>query len=185
MEDAVSMEHQPHHEQHHHSKDEHAGKGANLQLIVFKLAGEEYAMLIDQIKEVVITPKIAKVPLTPKYIRGVANIRGNILAIIDLVERFSLETNLNSESQATANFTLVVESDEYKMGILVKDVPNTLSVYEADIDNSPSIINDNSGVDNNYIKGIVKSGSRMIVLIDVHKVINKDEIHKVIKEKSA
>jgi purine-binding chemotaxis protein CheW len=67
----------------------------------------------------------------------------------------------------------------------VKDVPNTLSVYESDIDHSPSIINDSSGIDNNYIKGIVKSGNRMIVLIDVHKVINKDEIHKVIKEKSA
>lgn len=185
MEEAVSMEHQPHHEQ-HHSKDEHIGKGANLQLIVFKLAGEEYAMLIDQIKEVVITPKIAKVPLTPNYIRGVANIRGNILAIIDLVERFSLGSpSTSSDNQAASNFTLVVESNEYKMGILVKDVPNTLSVYETDIDNSPSIINDSSGIDNNYIKGIVKSGSRMIVLIDIHKVINKDEIHRVIKEKSA
>jgi purine-binding chemotaxis protein CheW len=181
------MEGEPskHQHQEHHSKEEHVSKGANLQLIVFKLAGEEYAMLIDQIKEVVLTPKIAKVPLTPKYIKGVANIRGNILAIIDLVERFSLETSIAAESQPTPMFTLVVESSEYKMGILVKDVPNTLSVYEADIDVSPSIINDNSGIDANYINGIVKSGSRMIVLIDVHKVINKDEIHRVIKEKSA
>lgn len=184
MEESISMDHQPHHD-HHHTKDEHNGKGANLQLIVFKLAGEEYAMLIDQIKEVVITPRVAKVPLTPSYIKGVANIRGNILAIIDLVERFSLDPKANKDEQVTANFTLVVESDEYKMGILVKDVPNTLSVYESDIDQSPSIINDSSGIDNNYIKGIVKSGNRMIVLIDVHKVINKDEIHKVIKEKSA
>ena len=184
MEDIVSNDHHhAHHDQHH--KEEHSEKGANLQLIVFKLAGEEYAMLIDQIKEVVITPKIAKVPLTPKYIRGVANIRGNILAIIDLVERFALETNLNTDPNATANFTLVVESNEYKMGILVKDVPNTLSVYESDIDSSPSIINDSSGLDNNYIKGIVKSGNRMIVLIDVHKVINKDEIHRVIRERSS
>lgn len=184
MEEAVSKDHHSHHDQ-HHAKEEHVGKGANLQLIVFKLAGEEYAMQIDQIKEVVLTPKIAKVPLTPTYIRGVANIRGNILAIIDLVERFSLEAHTTQELQSTANFTLVVESDEYKMGILVKDVPNTLSVYESDIDTSPSIINDSSGIDNNYINGIVKSGERMIVLIDIHKVINKEEIHRIIKERSA
>jgi purine-binding chemotaxis protein CheW len=52
--------------------------------------GEEYALVIDQIKEVVITPKVSRIPLTPKYIKGVANVRGDILAIIDLEECFGL-----------------------------------------------------------------------------------------------
>ena len=56
---------------------------ARIQLIIFKLGREEYAMNIDQIKEVVLTPQVAKVPQTEDYIKGVANIRGNIIAILD------------------------------------------------------------------------------------------------------
>lgn len=68
-------------------------KGSNGQLIVFKLRTEEYAINIGQVKEVVKTPDIAAIPETPKYIKGVANIRGNIIAIIDLADRFGLNKN--------------------------------------------------------------------------------------------
>jgi purine-binding chemotaxis protein CheW len=153
-------------------------KGASsYQIIVFKLGTEEYGMVIDQIKEVVITPNIAKIPLAPSYVKGVANIRGNIISIIDLVERFSFEKDKTSDE--IRNYTLVVEREDFKMGILVKDVPNTLSITDAEIDRSPGIIQDSS-IDSNYIKGIVKSGNRMIILIDVYKVISKEEISKSI-----
>ena len=145
----------------------------SFQIIVFKLGQEDYALSIDQIKEVVITPNIARIPLTQSYIKGVANIRGNVLAIVDLAERFGLAEE-NETPSTTPRYTLVVSSEEYKMGILVKDVPNTLRVTEADIDASPNIIQDNA-MENNYIRGIVKAGNRMIVLIDIFKVITKED----------
>ena len=64
--------------------------GTKHQLIVFKLGTEEYALNIEQIKEVVITPNIANIPQTPSYIRGVANIRGTIIAIVDLNDKFNI-----------------------------------------------------------------------------------------------
>jgi len=161
---------------------EQASKGENLQLIVFKLGGEEYAMVIDQIKEVVLTPRITKVPLTPSYIKGVANIRGTVLSIIDLVDRFGLGSN-HFDTENNQYYSLIIESQEFRMGVLVKEVPSTLSVYESEIDTSPSLIGDTS-IDSSYIRGIVKSGERMIVLIDVQKVINKEEIQKTIKDRS-
>ena len=149
--------------------------GERMQLIIFKLGKEEYAMNIDQIKEVVITPRIAKVPQTAQYIKGVANIRGNIIAIMDLEERFSLiDTSQQNNNEAIANYTLVVESEEFKVGILVKEVPNTLSIRTADIDSSSDIIR-YSALDERCIKGIVKSGDRMIIMIDMFELLSIDE----------
>jgi len=154
--------------------------GERIQLIIFKLGKEEYAMNIDQIKEVVITPKVAKVPQTAAYIKGVANIRGNVIAIMDLEERFSLvDPTQQQEIEMIANYTLVVESEEFKVGILVKEVPNTLSIRIADIDSSSDIIR-YSALDERCIKGIVKSGDRMIIMIDMFELLSIDEhINKV------
>jgi purine-binding chemotaxis protein CheW len=149
--------------------------GERVQLIIFKLGKEEYAMNIDQIKEVVITPRIAKVPQTADYIKGVANIRGNIIAIMDLEERFSLiDTAQQTSDDIIANYTLVVESEEFKVGILVKEVPNTLSIRTSDVDSSSDIIR-YSALDEKCIKGIVKSGDRMIIMIDMFELLSIDE----------
>jgi len=147
----------------------------NFQVIVFKLGTEEYGLTIDQIKEVVITPNITKVPLAAFYVKGVANVRGNILAVIDLEERFGLRSAQATDAEEKHNYTLVVESDDLKMGILVKDVPNTLSISEKNIDESPNIIQDQN-VEKNYIKGIIKLQNRLIILIDIFKVIAKEEV---------
>lgn len=151
--------------------------GGNLLLIVFKLGTGEYALPIDQIKEVVLTPRISQIPQTPPYIKGVANIRGNVISIIDLEERFGLidvnqSTNGNGTSSSedelaiNSNYTLVIESEEYKIGVLVKEVPNTLSVNSGEIDSSSNIIR-HSSLDENAIKGIVKMGDRMIIMLDM------------------
>ena len=145
----------------------------SFQIIVFRLVDEEYALSIDQIKEVVITPAIARIPLTQSYVKGVGNIRGNVLAIIDLAERFGLAQD-EEISHGSHRYTLVVASEEYKMGILVKEVPQTLRVSADDIDESPSVIQGGT-IESGYIKGIIKSGGRMIVLIDIFKVISREE----------
>ena len=151
-----------------------------LQIVVFRLGGEEYGLHIDQIKEVVLTPSITKVPQTPDYVKGVANIRGNVIAIFDLEDRFGLTY---SQSNKSGKYTLVVESEEVKMGLLVSEVPNTISVNATDLDESVGIIND-ANTDTQYIKGIIKSGSRLIILIDIFKVIDQD-LNFTIKKNAA
>ncbi len=142
-----------------------------LQIVVFKLGNEEYGLHIDQIKEVVLTPNITRMPQTPTFVRGVANIRGNVIAIFDLEDRFSLLKERNEHS--AHKYTLVVESEDIKLGLLVNEVPNTVSVNAADLDESVGIIND-ANSETNYIKGIIKSGERLIILIDIFKVIDQD-----------
>jgi purine-binding chemotaxis protein CheW len=152
--------------------------GDNFQIIVFKQGEEEYALQIAQIKEVVITPNITKMPQTPSFIRGVANVRGNIIAVMDLEEMFDLKRNQNQ--QEGKNFTLVVESEDLKMGILVHEVPNTLSVSSKDFDQSVNVISD-SRINSNYIRGIIKANQRLIILIDIFKVIDQEMLNSVRK----
>jgi purine-binding chemotaxis protein CheW len=159
------------------NKTEVAGH-RTLQIVVFKLGKEEYGLRIDQIKEVVITPAITRMPQTPPYVKGVANIRGNVIAIFDLEDRFNLT---RSEILSQGNkYTLVVESDEVKMGLLVNEVPNTVSVNTSDLDETVGIIND-ANAEANYIKGIIKTGERLIILIDIFKVIEHEMLHSLKK----
>lgn len=143
-----------------------------VQIVVFKLGGEEYGLQIDQIKEVVLTPNITRMPQTPSYVKGVSNIRGNVIAILDLEKRFGL--NVQDET-ITGRYTLVVESEEMKMGLLVNEVPKTVSVNVADLDESVGIVSDAS-LESNYIRGIIKTGDKLIILIDIFRVIDQESI---------
>lgn len=147
-----------------------------LQVVVFKLGNESYGLLIDQIKEVVLTPNITRMPQTPSYVKGVANIRGNVIAIFDLEDRFNLTRTIANGGK----YTLVVESEDVKLGLLVNEVPNTVSVNASDLDEAVGIINDSSS-ESNYIRGIIKSGERLIILIDIFKVIDH-EMNNTIKK---
>ncbi|MGZ3865546.1 MAG: chemotaxis protein CheW [Flavisolibacter sp.] len=152
-----------------------------IQLIIFKLGQEEYGLSIEQIKEVVLTPKIARMPQTAPYIKGVANIRGNIIAIMDLEQKFGLSIAQDSSLSENSNYTLVVESDEYKVGILVKEVPNTLSINSSEIDTASSFVQYTT-LDASCIIGVVKSGERMIIMIDMIKLIEAENLKETISQ---
>jgi len=146
------------------------------QLIVFRQGKEEYGIHIDQIKEVVLTPNITKMPQTPDYVKGVANIRGNIIGIVDLEEKFGLkDINSTQKANEVSNYTLVIESDTFKVGLLVTEVPNTLSVNVSAIERSVNLMGE-QGSEEDYIQGIVKLDDRLIILIDVLRVLTDKEL---------
>ena len=150
------------------------------QLIVFKLDGEEYALPIDQVKEVVLTPRIAKIPQTPSYVIGAGNIRGNVIAIIDLEQKFELNQNLEFD-QINTYYTLVIENDLYRVGLLVKEVPNTLTIDIDEIDLSKDVIQF-SALDERCAQGIVKTNNRMIILVNIIALLETDESTSILKK---
>lgn len=144
-----------------------------LQLIVFELAGQEYACNIDQIKEIVITPHIATIPLAPPFVLGVSNIRGNIITIIDLEERLGLE-NQRQESENLTSYTMVAEHENLKLGVITKKVPTTLQITSDNIEQTNA--NNQDGNLRNYMIGLVKKDNRLIVLLDLFKLISKEDV---------
>jgi purine-binding chemotaxis protein CheW len=160
-----------------------AEQAHKMQIVVFKIGQEEYGLHIDQIKEVVVTPNITQMPQTPSYVRGVANVRGNVIAMIDLQAKFGLAGH-EDLGKSENKFTLVVESEDYKMGILVREVPNTLSVSPASIESSVFTGGDHE-VEQSYITGIIKLDKRLIIMIDIFKVISEQEAQQLFNKQNA
>ena len=155
----------------------------NIHLIVFKLGTEEYGIRIEQVKEVTVTPEIARMPKTPPFIKGVANVRGDILAIMDLEERFGIKPSLvDDQARNTySSYTLVVEAKDYVIGVVVREVPQSLTLPVSRIDRSPSFLQD-LNVHQHYIEGIGKLDNRIIIMLDMNRILNQQEI-EVLPEK--
>ena len=154
---------------------------STVHLIVFKLGTEEYGIRIEQVKEVTITPEITRMPKTPEFIKGVANIRGDIIAIMDLEERFSIRL---PENQApSTSYTLAIEAKDYTIGIIVRDMPQSLTIPVSKIDKAPTFLQD-LNINDNYIEGIGKLGSRLIIVLDIFKILTHDEINQLNPEKT-
>jgi purine-binding chemotaxis protein CheW len=144
-----------------------------VHLIVFKLGNEEYGVRIDQVKEVTITPEITRMPKTPSFIKGVSNIRGDIIAIMDLEERFRIAP---AQGPAKAHtYTLVIEAKDYTMGFIVREVPQSLSLPVSSIDKAPSFIQD-VNINENFIEGIGKYEERLIIVLDIYKILTSEEV---------
>lgn len=146
-----------------------------MQLVVFRLGEESYGLPIDQIKEVVLTPKVARMPQTPPYIKGLSNIRGTIIAIMDLEQKFGIGQETNTTSIECYKYTLVVENDAYKIGILVRDVPDTLTVAVEDIDRASEFVQ-YSSLDARCLMGVITVDERLIILIDVLKLVEVEGV---------
>lgn len=154
-------------------------KEAPIQLIVFKLGKEEFGIRIQQIKEVTLTPTIAKVPKAPNFIVGVANIRGDIIAIMDLEKRMGI----NKKSQIALRekppkYTLVIENEEYTIGLMVQEVPVSLTITSSMLDKAPDIISETQ-INKAFLEGIAKVDNRLIVVLNIAKVLSFDEVRKL------
>jgi purine-binding chemotaxis protein CheW len=150
-----------------------------VHLIVFKLGGEDFGIKIEQIKEVTVTPEITRMPRTPAFIKGVTNIRGDIVAIMDLQERFNIAFEDSGEKvKNRQTYTLVVEADNYKIGLIVQEVPQSLAISMGQIDKAPNIIQENN-INQKYIDGIGKLGNRLIIILDIYKILSSKEIGQI------
>lgn len=148
--------------------------GERQQLIVFRLAEENFAISIDSVKEVVLTPAISRVPQSPHYIEGVANIRGTIITIMNLEKRLNMISDVVSDdgTRRSYKYTLVLDVNGKNVGILVDRVPNTLNVKTDDINAADEAMSahiaDSKG---SYLKGIVKESEKMIFLLNISELM--------------
>ncbi|MCP4456538.1 MAG: purine-binding chemotaxis protein CheW [Cytophagales bacterium] len=139
-----------------------------IQLVVFKLGIEEYAIEISKVKEVVSTPEISKVPKMPDYVRGLTDIRGKTVLIIDIALKFALLT------PTEGTYTLVVKSKDQPVGLILNDLPLALKVDGNNISSPMSYLVETS-LDDIYVKGIIKLEERLIYYLDVDQLLAGDK----------
>lgn len=153
-----------------------------IQYVVFKLGTEEYGIKIEKVKEVTIAPDIAKMPKTSSFIKGIANIRGDIITIMDLEEKFGIKNKSISDNKKRS-YILVVEAPQYTMGLIVNDVPQSLSIPLDKIDKTTHIIQE-KGINESFIEGIGKVNGRLIIILDIMKILSIEEMQTVLSAKS-
>ena len=144
------------------------------QLVVFELLGETYGVDISTVREIIRMQVITDVPKTPDFVEGVINLRGNVIPVIDLHKRFDLP--LTEETQDSR--IMVVETDGIIVGMIVDSVSEVLRIPKDNIDPPPPVF---AGVDVSYLRGIGKLGEKLIVLLDMNKVLHEKE-KKAIEE---
>lgn len=138
---------------------------ASKQFVVFKLANEEYGIDILRVKTIEKMSSITRVPKTSTYVKGVINLRGEIVPIIDLREKFNLKYYEENENTRI----IIVYADDVTVGLIVDSVSEVIEIDNSLIDEPPESIG-NLEVSNIY--GIGKLNGRVIILLDVYKILN-------------
>src|SRR5450631_4054802 len=150
-----------------------AGLKDESQLVTFLLKDEEFGFDIMSVQEIIRLPKMAKVPRTPPYVEGIANLRGVVLPIIDMCTRFGMERT--EETDRTR--VLVVDIDGVKTGLRVDRVKQVTRVLRSDVDPPPPAIR---GTTAHYLEGVVKldNGQRIIMALNAAQVCQIDSTHR-------
>ena len=137
------------------------------QYVVFKIDNENFALDITKVQEIIKPVEIARVPNVPDFIEGMINMRGKIHAVINLRSKFHF-----AKKQFDDNTKIIlVNMGLVLIGIIVDAVTEILKVEEQDVDKTPEII---SKVNDEFIKGVIKNGKDMVILIDVDRVVDSN-----------
>jgi purine-binding chemotaxis protein CheW len=139
------------------------------QFLTFTLGNEEYGIEILKVQEIKGYSAVTPVPRAPAYLKGVMNLRGTIVPVIDLRAKFGLEPA--TYDQFTVIIVVMVQGRA--MGMIVDAVSDVLNIPESDIRPTPEFSN---SVDTSFISGMGKSGVKLIILLDITKVLGVDEL---------
>ena len=144
---------------------------SEIQLVTFMLGDEEFGVPISRIQEIDRLGKVTKVPKAAQFIEGITNLRGEVIPVLDTRKRFDLQAKPSDDRTRI----VIVDLGGVKTGLVVDSVREVMNLAKRDIAPPPESIG--SGIDQQFISGIgkVDSGKRMIVLLDVEKILSRQE----------
>jgi purine-binding chemotaxis protein CheW len=141
--------------------------------LTFTLKNEEYGIGILKVKEIIGMMPITSVPRTPEFVKGVVNLRGKVIPVIDLRLKFSMESIDYSERTCIIVVEVDSESGTVLIGIVVDAVSEVLNIKEQDIEETPAF---GTRLNTEYILGMAKMEGGVKILLDIDKVLSPQEI---------
>lgn len=144
--------------------------GEELKVIVFALGKEEYGIEVDKVRTIERLTPITRVPKTLSFIKGVINLRGIVVPVIDLRGRFNLEETEPGDNSRI----IVVAVADLEVGFIVDSANDVIDIDTDSIDSPPEIV---GGIKAKYLRGIAKLGEgRLLIMLNLSEVLNKNEI---------
>ncbi|MDW7731606.1 MAG: chemotaxis protein CheW [Methanolobus sp.] len=158
--------------------DELSFEGTNvtgdlLQLVIFQLGGEEFGVEIVKVQEIIRMPEITHIPQSPDFVEGVINLRGKIIVVVNLGKRF----NLNLKDVDENSRIIVVEIGNHVVGMIVDSVNEVLRIPKSNVDPAPDLVL--SQISRDYLKGVGKIDGRLLILLDLAKVLTIEEMKEI------
>jgi len=139
-----------------------------LQLVTFHIADDEFGVDILKVQEIIRTMEITRVPRAPEFVEGVINLRGKVIPILSLRRRFGIEPR-EFDSQTRI---IVVEIAGMIVGFVVDGVSEVLRIGADTVEDPPAVV---SGVDSEYISGVGKLEDRLLILLDLNRLLSTEE----------
>jgi len=143
------------------------------QFLTFTLGGEVYAIEILSIREIIGYGNLTAIPMMPSFIRGVINLRGSVVSVVDLAARFGGKPAQITKHTGIIIVELLDEEDTMNIGVVVDSVNEVLEIPPADIEPPPSF---GARIRTDFIKGMGKVDGKFLVLLDVGNVLSVDEL---------
>lgn len=140
-----------------------------IQLVSFDLDQEEYGVDVLKVREIIRMPIVTRVPNTPHYVEGVINLRGKVVPIISMRKKFGL-----MEAETSKQTRIVVMDVEGELrGFVVDAVSEVIRISGSEIQPSPAVVT--GGIDQECITGVINRAGRLLVLLDLEKMVSTDE----------
>jgi purine-binding chemotaxis protein CheW len=144
--------------------------------LTFRLAGEEYGIGIRKVKEIIGMMTVTSIPQAPGYVKGVINLRGKVIPVIDLRLKFSMESIAYTERTCIVVVEVEGGMRKIQMGIIVDSVSEVLNIKQAEIADTPTF---GAKMDTDYILGMAKMEGGVKILLDIDRVLGDREFQDV------
>ena len=142
--------------------------------LTLSLAGEEYGIEILKIKEIIGMMPVTTVPLTPPFVKGVINLRGKVIPVLNLRLKFGMEEVAFSERTCIIVVETKRQGGSVLIGVVVDSVSEVLNIKANDIEETPAF---GAQMDTNYILGMAKTSGGVKILLNIDRVLNADELN--------
>jgi purine-binding chemotaxis protein CheW len=153
------------------------GSGAELQqYLTFTLGGEVFAIGILAIKEILEYEQLTEVPMTPESIRGVINLRGSVVPVIDLSARFGGKRTTITRRTCIVILEVSSGEDVHVIGVVVDSVSEVLEIPPSEIEPPPTF---GATIRTDFIEGMGKVDGKFVILLDIGQVLSVDEISAI------
>ncbi|MEI6217702.1 MAG: chemotaxis protein CheW [bacterium] len=145
--------------------------------LTFKLGAEEFGLEILKVQEIIKMMDITKVPRTPEFVRGVINLRGKVIPVVELRLKFDMPTLATTDKTCVIVVQVAHAGSSVTMGAIVDEVSEVLDINGELIEPAPEF---GSSVNTDFILGMGKIAKRVVMLLDVDKVLSSTELAKVV-----
>jgi len=152
---------------------EDRSNGKEGKYLTFSLAEEEYGIGILKVKEIIGVMPITSVPRAPHYVKGVINLRGKVIPVVDLRLRFDMPEIDYTDKTCIVVAEIAGTSGQVQMGIVVDAVSEVLNIRGADIEETPSF---GANLNTDYILGMAKMEGKVKILLDIDRALSKEEV---------